>query len=69
MRILINRSLCDGNGLCAKAAPLLLALDVNDSPQILLESFDEEQAGAARQAVKSCPKAALSLSESDTSKR
>jgi ferredoxin len=65
MRILINRSLCDGNGLCAKEAPSLLALDENDSPQLLRESFAEEQLASARRAVNACPKAALSLIESD----
>jgi ferredoxin len=67
MRILINRSLCDGNGLCAKEAPSLLSLDENDSPHLLRESFAEEHLALAGRAVKACPKAALSLTESDES--
>ena len=65
MKIRINRSLCDGNGLCAKEAPSLLALDENDSPQLLRDNFAEEHLAAARRAVQTCPKAALSVIESD----
>lgn len=63
MRIVVNRSLCDGNGLCAREAPDLLALDENDEPQILKESFGADFADHARRAARVCPKAALSIVE------
>jgi ferredoxin len=63
MKIIINRSLCDGNGLCVQQAPHLLTLDANDSPQALKESFEEEDLREAQLAVQACPKAALSISD------
>jgi ferredoxin len=61
MKIVVNWALCDGNGNCARAAPLLFALDENDSLRVLKEAPGEEHRAAAEAAVRSCPKNALSL--------
>jgi ferredoxin len=61
MRIAVNWSLCDGNGLCVKQAPQLLAIDENDQLHLLQESFGEEERESAERAAKVCPKAALSI--------
>ena len=63
MRIVVNWSLCDGNGLCAKEAPKILAVDEHDVLHVLKETFGEEDRRHAQQAVKVCPKAALSIDE------
>jgi ferredoxin len=63
MRIVVNWSLCDGNGQCVKQAPQLLAIDENDALHVLKESFDAEEREPAERAVKVCPKAALSIAE------
>jgi ferredoxin len=63
MRIVVDWSLCDGNGLCAKAAPTLLTVDENDALHLLKENVGEAEMRQAQQAVKVCPKAALSLAE------
>ena len=63
MRIVLNRSLCDGNGLCTREAPELLFIDEQDELHILQESFGEDSLEAVQRAVKVCPKAALSISE------
>ena len=63
MRIVIDRSLCDGNGLCAIEAPALLALDGDEAPYLLREALDAADARAAEKAVSACPKAALRLVE------
>jgi ferredoxin len=63
MRIIINRSLYDGNGLCVQQAPQLLMLDQNDSPQLVQERVDAAERGAAEKAVQACPKAALRLGD------
>lgn len=63
MRMVVNWSLCDGNGLCARQAPQLLALDENDALHILKETFGEAELESARRAVKVCPKAALSIAD------
>ena len=63
MRIVVDWSLCDGNGLCTKAAPKLLAVDEQDALRVLKETFGEEDVRQAHQAVKVCPKAALRIAE------
>jgi ferredoxin len=61
MRIVVNRSLCDGNGLCARQAPALILLDENDTPQVLQDSLKETDLRQAQLAVQACPKAALAI--------
>ena len=63
MKIIVNRSLCDGNGNCAKEAPELFALDQYDVLHVLRENFGEELRAKAEAAVRVCPKHALSLSD------
>ena len=63
MRIIVNRSLCDGNGLCAREAPDLFLLDDQDELHILKDSFGTDALEAAQRAVRACPKAALSISD------
>jgi ferredoxin len=63
MKVVVNRSLCDGNGNCAAAAPELFELDDEDQLHILKESFGEELRAKAEAAVRSCPKNALSLED------
>jgi ferredoxin len=65
MKIVVNWALCDGNGACAKVAPELFALDVNDTLQLLKENFGEDHRAKAEAAVLACPKTALSLAEED----
>ena len=63
MKIVINRALCDGNGNCAKAAPEIIVMDQDDSPEIVKESFGADLRAKAEAAVRSCPKNALRLEE------
>jgi ferredoxin len=63
MKVVVNWSLCDGNGNCAAAAPEIFALDDDDQLQVLMESFGEELRAKAEAAVLSCPKNALSIAE------
>ena len=65
MKIVVNWSLCDGNGLCAKAAPELLALDADGSLHVLKETFGDESIERARKAVQVCPKCALSVADGE----
>jgi ferredoxin len=63
MRVIVNRSLCDGNGNCAREAPELFAIRDDDTLQVLQETFDEAYRAKAEAAVQSCPKNALKLAE------
>lgn len=61
MKIVVDRLLCDANGLCVIEAPDLLALDDNEELVVLREDVASEAAQRAERAVAACPKAALSL--------
>lgn len=63
MKILVNRTLCDGNGNCTREAPQLLAMNEDDTLRFLKESFGEEYRREAEAAVRSCPKNALRLTD------
>jgi ferredoxin len=63
MKIVVNRLLCEGNGVCADKAPELLAMDDNDELHILQETFGEELRAKAEAAVRICPKHALKIEE------
>ena len=65
MRVLVSWSLCDGNGNCAKQAPELFALDVNDAMRQLKATFGEAHRAPAEAAVRACPKNALTLIETE----
>lgn len=61
MRIVLDRSLCDGNGLCAGHAPQYFQLDTNDELEILQEQVSADDLIAVDRAIDSCPKAALRI--------
>jgi ferredoxin len=66
MRVIVNWSLCDGNGCCAQKAPELFTLDESGTLHVLQETFGDEWAQRADQAVQACPKCALSIASSET---
>lgn len=65
MRIDVDRSLCDGNGLCAERAPSHFQLDENDELRLLRSDVDQTSVVAVESAVQACPKSALQLRPSD----
>jgi ferredoxin len=66
MKIIVNWAFCDGNGYCAKEAPKLFALEANGTLRVLQMTVSDELRAQAEAAVRSCPKAALSLDECDS---
>jgi len=61
MRIVVDRDLCESNGVCVKTAQDLFLIDESDRMQILVECPSVDQLENARAAVRRCPKRALSL--------
>ena len=61
MRLVVDLTLCDGNGLCAREAPQLLALDADDGLHILKEELADTDREPAERAIGVCPKAALRI--------
>lgn len=62
-RIHLDRSLCDGNGLCAGAAPAYFRLDANDELEVMQSVVRAGDDDMVRNAMELCPKAAITLGE------
>ena len=59
LRLEVDWQACDARGLCAELLPEAVALDDWGYP--LVGEVPRRAAGAAREAVRSCPTAALNL--------
>ena len=63
MRLVVNWPLCDGNGVCTVEVPELLDLDEDDNLVVKQERFGEDLRANVENAVRVCPKHALSIEE------
>jgi ferredoxin len=61
VRVFVDRDLCESNGLCMAAAPDVFQLQEDDTLLVLLPTPDESLHAAVAEAVRSCPKQAISL--------
>jgi ferredoxin len=61
VRVAVDRGRCEANALCMGHAPEVFRLDDEDVLQILLESPPEELRSRVDDAVRACPRAALTL--------
>ena len=63
MKIIVDRDLCESNGVCEGLAPTVFQINDNDELDILQENPDESLRAKVQDAVRSCPKQALTLEE------
>ncbi|MDF5756428.1 ferredoxin [Spongiactinospora sp. TRM90649] len=63
MQVEVDPMVCEANGVCTGLAPEVFELDDDDELRVLLPEPPAHLADRVRHAVRSCPKAALSLSE------
>jgi ferredoxin len=63
MRVVVDRARCEANALCMGAAPEVFAVDDDDVLHVLDESPPEEMRSRVEEAVRACPRAALSLTD------
>jgi ferredoxin len=63
MKIVVDWDRCEANGVCVRAAPGSFHLDDKDQLHVLTETVPPERLAEVKQAVRDCPKQALSLSE------
>ena len=63
MKIKVDRDSCEGNALCVKAAPEVFRVDEDDYVEVIAAQPGPELAAKVREAVRRCPKGALSLEE------
>jgi ferredoxin len=63
MRVRVDPLVCEANGVCVGLAPEVFDLDDDDDLHILKEDVTPDIEDRVRQAVASCPKAALRIEE------
>ena len=63
MRIVVDRDLCDGHGMCEAMAHEFFELDDDDVMHLLEESPAESERAKVHAAVQACPALALSLQD------
>jgi ferredoxin len=63
MRVRVDRDLCEANAVCAGLVPEVFEVDDEDNLVVLAPEVPAPLVGQVRQAVRSCPKTALSLDE------
>jgi ferredoxin len=63
MRVVVDRDLCQGHGMCELEAPEVFVLGDADQVAVRVESPDESQRAAVQNAVRYCPTTALAIEE------
>lgn len=67
MKLVLDRDLCEANGVCVRLAPAVFALDDDDVLHLrVLEPADTAQRAAMDAAIAGCPKGALAWDDDDT---
>ena len=65
MRIVVDRGLCQGHGVCESEAPTVFSVSKKGDLTVVDETPSEDLHKQVEQAVKFCPTHALSISEED----
>jgi len=63
MRVIVNMSQCESNALCMGVAPDIFEVDDDDNLTVLNETPDESDRARVLEAVRICPKQAISIEE------
>ncbi|MGA2835566.1 MAG: ferredoxin [Acidimicrobiales bacterium] len=63
MRVVVDMSQCESNALCMGVAPDIFVVDDDDRLTVLNETPDESARDRVREAVRVCPKQAISIVE------
>ena len=61
MRVVVDRDVCESNAICVGMAPEVFEVDDDDNLNILQENPPDALRGKVEQAVRMCPKQALTL--------
>jgi ferredoxin len=60
-KLVVDWTLCDGNGVCTIEAPELLSMNEQDKLVVLRDNFGPELQAKVEAAVRVCPKQALRI--------
>jgi ferredoxin len=61
MKIVVDYDLCEANAVCMGIAPEIFRVEEDDTLTILMESPDESFRSKVEEAVRLCPKQAISI--------
>ena len=65
MRVVVDVVQCEGNAVCVGVAPGLFELPDNEIARVLVDPVPSDAEARARDAVRLCPKQALSIEEDE----
>jgi ferredoxin len=65
MRIVVDREMCEANAVCVGEAAEVFSLDEEGALVVLVERPGAHHLGDVHQAVRRCPRGALSLVDDD----
>jgi ferredoxin len=63
MRVVVDYDLCESNAICMSVAPEVFEVDDDDNLNLLEEEPPEELRPKVEEAVRRCPKQALSIQD------
>ncbi|MCA1727013.1 MAG: ferredoxin [Actinobacteria bacterium] len=63
MKVIVDRAACEANAVCESIAPEVFRVNDDDELEILEERPGEELREKVAQAIRRCPKLALSIAE------
>ncbi len=63
MRVIVDMNQCESNALCMGVAPDIFLVDEDDTLTVLNETPDESARDRIAEAVRVCPKQAISIVE------
>jgi ferredoxin len=63
MRVVVDWDLCESNAICMAVAPEVFEVDDDDNLNLLQEQPSEELRPKVEEAVRRCPKQALSIQD------
>lgn len=63
MKVVVDRDRCEGNGQCVLAAPDIFQLREDDQSYVLVPTLTEEMRPRVEQAIRTCPRQAITLIE------
>jgi ferredoxin len=63
MKIVIDYDLCEANAVCMDVCPECFRVEEDDTLTVLIEEPPEELRGKVEEAVRLCPRQAISLKE------
>ena len=63
MKIVIDYDLCEANAVCMDVCPECFRVEEDDTLTVLIDSPDKSLRGKVEEAVRLCPRQAISLAE------